>query len=88
MSKVIEKCAISQLDSYMNAENMHELHQSAYRVGHSTETALTRIQHDIACELDQSRGVIPAAASDLPSPCRPSHRSCAPPSGTRAGRNH
>ena len=58
LSKVIEKCAISQLDSYMNAENMHELHQSAYRVGHSTETALTRIQHDIACELDQSRGVI------------------------------
>ena len=58
LSKVIEKCAISQLDSYMATNNMHELHQSAYRVGHSTETALTRINNDIACELDRGRGVI------------------------------
>ena len=58
LSKVIEKCAITQLDNYMTKHHMHELHQSSYRVGHSTETALTRINSDITCELDRGRGVI------------------------------
>ena len=55
---MIEKCAITQLDNYMTKHHMHELHQLAYRVGHSTETALTRINSDIACEIDRGRGVI------------------------------
>ena len=58
LSKIIEKNAISQLDRYMSEHNMHEPHQSAYRVGHSTETALVRIHNDIAREMDKGRGVI------------------------------
>ena len=37
---------------------MHEPHQSAYRVGHSTETVIVRIHNDIAREMDKDRGVI------------------------------
>ena len=58
LSNIIEKSAISQLDRYMSEHNMHEPHQSAYRVGHSTETALVRIHNDIAREMDKGRGVI------------------------------
>ena len=40
MSKVIERAATSQLNTYLSANGLMPRHQSAYRKKHSTETAM------------------------------------------------
>ena len=40
MSKVIERAAASQLNTYLSANGLMPRHQSAYRKKHSTETAM------------------------------------------------
>ena len=49
ISKVIEKVVASRLLDHMVENELLESFQSAYRAGHSTETALLRVHHDI-CE--------------------------------------
>ena len=41
----------------MTAHHLQEKMQSTYKTGHSTESALLRIQNDIFHDLDKKRGV-------------------------------
>ena len=47
ISKLIEKAVAAQLNDHLLENNLMEEFQSAYRKGHSTETALLRVQSDI-----------------------------------------
>lgn len=47
LSKVLEKCALSQMYSYLLQNDLFPATQSAYRKDNSTETALLRITNDI-----------------------------------------
>ena len=55
LSKVIERIVASQLTGYLQENKLFPDHQSAYRQGHSTETALLKIFSDIldAADLGQ-----------------------------------
>jgi hypothetical protein len=57
ISKVIEKVIVQQVDSHMKENALYESHQSAYRKGHSTETALVKIIDDILCAVDEAHCV-------------------------------
>ncbi len=48
LSKVIEKVVASQLTSYLQQHQLLDPLQSAYRKGHSTETALLKIKADMS----------------------------------------
>lgn len=58
VSKVIEKVVASELDTYLKDNNLLEPCQSAYRKGHSTETALVRVQNDIIHAVGQRKAVL------------------------------
>ena len=47
LSKVLERVVAARLFAYLEENKLSEPNQSAYRKGHSTETALVRVQHDI-----------------------------------------
>ena len=53
ISKIYEKVVLSQLIDFLNKNNLLSPNQSAYRKGHSTETALVRVVNDILLSLDQ-----------------------------------
>jgi len=57
LSKVIEKVIASRLLDHMTQNNLMDPMQSAYRKGHSTETALLRVHNDIVCAVDKGHGV-------------------------------
>ena len=52
LANVTEKIVLSQLLAYLNANNIFPTSQSAYRRGHSTETALLNMMNDILHALD------------------------------------
>ena len=47
ISKATEKVVPVRLIYHLEDSSLHEIFQSAYKKGHSTETALTRIHSDI-----------------------------------------
>ena len=47
ISKVTEKVVASRLNHHLMVNNLQEPFQSAYRMNHSTETAMLRVQNDI-----------------------------------------
>ena len=55
VSKLIEKCVIKQLQEHLEQNNLTEAYQSAYRSGHSTETALLRVSNDIVSAVDDGK---------------------------------
>ena len=55
VSRLIEKAVAVQLNDHLLENNLMEEFQSAYRKGHSTETALLRVQSDILCAVDQGK---------------------------------
>ena len=46
--------AANRLNCHVNNNNLHEVFQSAYKQGHSTETALVRVQNDILRTIDNN----------------------------------
>ena len=58
IAKLIEKTVLVQVNSYLCQNNLYAKCQSAYRVSHSTETALLRVQIDVLHALDIQNEVI------------------------------
>ena len=58
LSKILEKVVAAQINQYLAENNLLEPYQSAYRQGHSTETALMRVQNDIICAIGEQRAVL------------------------------
>ena len=53
MAKILEKLVLSQVSSYLNSHNRYNSCQSAYRPGHSTETALLKVANDLFLSLNK-----------------------------------
>ena len=54
LSKVIEKCVLKQLLSYLENNDLFSNVQSAYRQFHSCETAIAKVSNDIFMNLDNN----------------------------------
>ena len=53
IAKKLEKLVLSQVSSYLNSHNLYNTCQSAYRPGHSTETALLKVVNDLFLSLNK-----------------------------------
>ena len=53
IAKLLEKLVLSQVSSYLNSHNLFNTYQSAYRPGHSTETALLKVVNDLFLSLNK-----------------------------------
>jgi hypothetical protein len=58
LSKLIERVVATQLVDHLTKNKLMDAFQSAYREGHSTESALLRVQNDILMELDHGNAVL------------------------------
>ena len=58
ISKIVERVVAAQIKQYITDNNLYPEFQSAYRSGHSTESALLRVHNDIAVALDRGDDVI------------------------------
>ena len=58
LSKILEKTVNSRLDSHLEGNGLLDIFQSAYRKGHSTETALLRIVNDVLLALDEGKATL------------------------------
>ena len=52
LSKLLERAIKQQLKGYLESESLKPQNQSAYRAGHSTETAALRVFLDLVSESD------------------------------------
>ena len=58
VSKVIEKCAITQYNKHIHIQKLSEPMQSAYKACHSMETALACVHDDFCRALDDQKAVL------------------------------
>lgn len=58
IGKLLERIGVMRLNEHLKQSNKIEVHQSAYKPRHSTETALLKVFNDIALELDTGRIVL------------------------------
>lgn len=64
VSKSLERVVAARLSKHMCDHGLHEVLQSAYKPGHSTETALLRVHNDILTTMDD-RGIVILVLLDL-----------------------
>ena len=57
ISKLIETVVANQLNEFISEESLLNVNQSAYKSSHSTETALLKIQNDVALSVDSGKTV-------------------------------
>ena len=57
ISKLIEKVVAKQVNEFILHEGLLNVNQSAYKSSYSTETALLKIQNDIALSVDSGKAV-------------------------------
>ena len=57
LSKMIEKSNALKLNNYLMNSNLHDNFQSAYKVHHSTETVMVRVQDDTLHAIDGNKAV-------------------------------
>ena len=55
ISKLIERVVALQLNEHLMKNDILEPMQSAYKTGHSTETALLKVQNDILMAIDKQK---------------------------------
>ena len=67
ISKVVERVVATRIESHIMLNSLHDDMQSTYRTGHSTETALLRVHHDITYALDKNACVTLADVGSLSS---------------------
>jgi hypothetical protein len=58
IEKLLERSVVSDLQRYLNDNNITDGFQSAYRPGHLTETTMLKVHNDIKCALDKGEGVL------------------------------
>ncbi|CAB3228376.1 unnamed protein product [Arctia plantaginis] len=58
ISKIIERVVEKQLKPYLESNSILPLHQSGFRSGHGTATALTQVTDDILSESDAGKSTI------------------------------
>ena len=54
MSNILEKVSETRFEQYLETNSLFDKMHLAYRECHSTETAMLRVHHDIATELDSN----------------------------------
>ena len=47
MSNLVKRVVVKQVMQHINSNNLDNPHQSAYKTGHSTETALRHMKNEI-----------------------------------------
>ena len=57
ISKIIERVITKRLQQHLECNNINIPFQSAYKRGHSTETALLRVLNDVVCHLNTKNNV-------------------------------
>ena len=58
LGKITEKAAVLQLGNHMETNDLNNPVQSAYRTGHSNETALVKIMNDLLLAIDNKKCVL------------------------------
>ena len=58
MSKLAERAVFDQVHAHLSEHDLYPLLQSAYRLGHSTETALRKIYNDILMAMNRQEVVL------------------------------
>ena len=53
ITKILEKLVLSHVSAYLNSHNLYNTCQSAYRLSHSTETALLKFVNDMFLSLNK-----------------------------------
>ena len=53
ISKILEKIVFKQIVTHLQDNQLIDNFQSAYKSGHSTETALLKVVNDLVCDIDK-----------------------------------
>ena len=54
-SKLTERAVFNQMHNHLTVNGLYPKYQSAYRVNHSTETALLRVKHDLLMNMNDQQ---------------------------------